>query len=456
VLIPLRDREGKVRASATVGEADFARVGALRWKLDDQGYAARSVRVDGGWQTLRLHREVLQLAPGDDRRVDHIDGDRLNNRRSNLRFATDAQNAQNRTRRQANNRSGFTGVCWHAAKKRWMATVQLDRRKHHLGYFDDPTEANAVVVAFRAEHMPFSPESRATTTSTREKAMIEIKRWTDGKVLYTAESAADVRTALEEAVKADANLSDADLSDANLRYANLRDANLSDANLRYANLRDANLRSANLRSADLRDANLRSANLGYADLGYANLRYANLRSADLGYADLGYADLGYANLRSANLRYANLRYANLGYADLGYANLRSADLGYADLGYEHPLWAFWTDFSSVLDQAPAEVAGLRAAIAEGNIDGSVYEGTCACLVGTIANVRHVSVEALDIPKDASRPAEQWFMPIRKGDVPLDDPSKATESEGVFRASVALKWIDEWAASRLAVAKALAA
>jgi uncharacterized protein YjbI with pentapeptide repeats len=245
--------------------------------------------------------------------------------------------------------------------------------------------------------------------------VIQIKRWTDGKVLYTAEGAADVKAALEEAVKAKADLRYADLGYADLRYADLR----------------------------------------YADLRYADLRYADLRYADLRYADLRYADLRYADLRSADLRYANLGYADLGYADLRSADLRSADLRYADLDYSHPLWAFWTDFVAVLDRVPAEAAGLRAAIAEGNIDGSVYEGACACLVGTIANVRHVSFDELDIGTDASRPAEQWFMPIRKGDVPIDDPKQA-KSEGVFRASVALQWLDEWVELRKGVAQALVA
>ena len=202
--------------------------------------------------------------------------------------------------------------------------------------------------------------------------MIEIKSWRNGKVLYTAENATDVKTALEEAAKA--------------------------------------------------KADLRSANLGYANLGYANLGSADLRSADLG---------------SANLRYANL----------GYADLRSADLGSAD-GHRHPLWQFQADLWSILDRVPAEVAGLRQHIVDGLIDGSVYTGKCACLVGTIAVVRHVSLEELDIPRDGGRPAEQWFGPIREGDRPLsvgDLPEDVTE--GVFRASWALRWLDEWTESR---------
>ena len=93
--------------------------------------------------------------------------------------------------------------------------------------------------------------------------MIEIKsRY--GQVLYTAQSATDVRAALEEAVRAGANLGDANLRGANLRGTDLGDANLGDANLRGANLGGANLRGADLGGADLGGAYLGDANLGDA------------------------------------------------------------------------------------------------------------------------------------------------------------------------------------------------
>ena len=115
--------------------------------------------------------------------------------------------------------------------------------------------------------------------------MIEIKS-RDGQVLYTAQSAADVRAALEEAVRAGANLRGAYLGDANLRGAYLGDAYLRDAYLRGAYLGDANLRGAYLRGAYLRGAYLGGAYLGGANLGGANLRGAYLGDAYLGGANL--------------------------------------------------------------------------------------------------------------------------------------------------------------------------
>ncbi len=107
------------------------------------------------------------------------------------------------------------------------------------------------------------------------------------------------------------------------------------------------------------------------------------------------------------------------------------------------------DLWAILDLAPREVAGLRAALVEGRVNGSVYEGACSCLVGTIATVRGCDYRALvevGIVADAHRPAEQWFIPIREGHAPVDKP----EREGQYRAAVAVRWIDEWRVAREAL------
>jgi uncharacterized protein YjbI with pentapeptide repeats len=89
---------------------------------------------------------------------------------------------------------------------------------------------------------------------------IEIRsRWDRNTVLYAAESADDVRTAMQEAVKAGANLRGADLDCANLHGAYLRGANLRGAYLYGANLRGANLHGADLYGAHLHGADVRGA-----------------------------------------------------------------------------------------------------------------------------------------------------------------------------------------------------
>jgi len=206
------------------------------------------------------------------------------------------------------------------------------------------------------------------------------------------------------------------------------------------NLRSADLSSANLRSADLRYADLSSADLRYADLSSANLRYADLSSADLSSADLRYADLSSANLRYADLSSANLSYADLRYADLSSADLSSADLSYADLSSAN-LSSIKTDVFYVLLNGKEEVAFLKKNIIEGKIDGSTYDGECACLSGTLEHgakitngtAQDVKVTSILSCRSASRPAERFFLGIKKGDTP--------ENNQVSK--IVLEWIEEF-------------
>jgi uncharacterized protein YjbI with pentapeptide repeats len=240
----------------------------------------------------------------------------------------------------------------------------------------------------------------------KKMTKIQIRsRWNNDTVLFECdapeglESGLYMRHALEKATQARANLSGANLSD-----ADLSGANLSGANLRGANLRDADLSGANLSGANLSGANLRGA-----DLSGANLSGANLSGANLSGANLSDADLSGANLSGANLR------------------------------------GFRADFWDVLLRAPHEIAGVRAALVEGRVDGSTYSGECACLVGTIANVRQADYSELgnNLNPDSGRPAEQWFMGIRKGDTP----------ETNQQSKLAVEWLDELS-GLLAIAKAV--
>jgi len=152
------------------------------------------------------------------------------------------------------------------------------------------------------------------------------------------------------------------------------------------------------------DANLTGANLTGANLMDANLMDAYLTGAYLTGAYLAGANLTGANLTGANLTGASFR-------------------------------AFKADLWMTLTQNAHEVHALVSALREGRVDGSTYEGPCACLVGTIANARGVSHEDLD--HSATNPAERWFMMIRKGDTP------DKETGGGYAAKCALEWALEW-------------
>lgn len=96
-------------------------------------YAMTNTSLGSGKKTaVLLHRVIM--SPPDGMEVDHIDGSGLNNRRSNLRNATDGENMHNQ-RIHCNNTSGFKGVSWDASRNKWQAKISVNRRTVHLGRF---------------------------------------------------------------------------------------------------------------------------------------------------------------------------------------------------------------------------------------------------------------------------------------------------------------------------------
>lgn len=101
-----------------------------------------------------MHRLVFGVGPGGPH-IDHIDGDTLDNRRTNLRLATRAENAQNLVSARGGS-SHYRGVSWNKARRAWAANCRIDGKRHFLGYFADEEEAARVAAEFRRLHMPFS------------------------------------------------------------------------------------------------------------------------------------------------------------------------------------------------------------------------------------------------------------------------------------------------------------
>src|SRR5690348_7035928 len=92
--IPLRARDGSIRAHVIVDASDAAWVNQWRWSLSG-GYAYRTATINGRKETVWLHRALLGCIQRDGIEVDHIDRDRLNCRRHNLRRLNHSGNAQN-------------------------------------------------------------------------------------------------------------------------------------------------------------------------------------------------------------------------------------------------------------------------------------------------------------------------------------------------------------------------
>jgi hypothetical protein len=127
--------------SAIVDAVDLPVVQGFRWRAVFDGwhwYAVREEMHAGRQRQIRMHRSILGASAGSE--VDHRDGDGLNNRRSNLRPATSAQNQHNR-RKQCNNTSGFKGV--DRRGDLWRARISAGNKRLELGLFATPELAHA-------------------------------------------------------------------------------------------------------------------------------------------------------------------------------------------------------------------------------------------------------------------------------------------------------------------------
>lgn len=134
-------------AVTVVDDEDFAFLSRWKWKLHPQGYAARSSWRDGRYYTVLLHRLVAQTPDGLE--TDHRNGDKLDNRRANLRAVTHAVNERNKPLSRRNT-SGVKGVTWDKNRQKWMAKTKHEGRHVNLGRFDTLDEAAAAFAAFVA------------------------------------------------------------------------------------------------------------------------------------------------------------------------------------------------------------------------------------------------------------------------------------------------------------------
>ena len=126
-------------AVALVDDADYEYLSAFRWRAitNSRGklYAARNA---GEKITVLMHRELLGLAYGDRRKGDHENGNTLDNRRANLRIATQSQNSAN-VHTPPKGAVRYRGVS--ITRGKYIARVRIDGKQTYLGTFSCPIEA---------------------------------------------------------------------------------------------------------------------------------------------------------------------------------------------------------------------------------------------------------------------------------------------------------------------------
>lgn len=128
---------------AIVDDEDFDYLNQWKWGLHNGGYAMRVQTISGHGRrrkrTAVLMHRVVNKTP-DGLETDHINRDKLDNRKSNLRIAMPYQNIGNQEKRSTNT-SGFKGVIWEKRAKKWMARIKINGKGVYLGLFEDKEDA---------------------------------------------------------------------------------------------------------------------------------------------------------------------------------------------------------------------------------------------------------------------------------------------------------------------------
>lgn len=133
--------KNKGKYSVSVDDRDFNFLNQWRWsfwnlKGGDLFYAVRQDYKTK--RDIRMHRLIMNCPK--DKQVDHINGNGLDNRRSNLRICSVAENQRN-SKVHKDNKSGYKGVSWNKEKKKWHVCIRIGKENKSLGYFISKIDA---------------------------------------------------------------------------------------------------------------------------------------------------------------------------------------------------------------------------------------------------------------------------------------------------------------------------
>ena len=132
--------QGKV---ALVDDEDFERINRISWHAHfshGSWYANGKVGKRPNRKCVHLHRVIMGLEFGDERQIDHINHDGLDNRKCNLRICNNAENNRNK-KPQVGCGSLYKGVWWNKRNKKWIVGITYNYKQFHIGCFDVEIEA---------------------------------------------------------------------------------------------------------------------------------------------------------------------------------------------------------------------------------------------------------------------------------------------------------------------------
>lgn len=138
-----------------VDKEDYDMLVKYRWSYGTHGYAHSRINKHKPLQLM--HRLILNIK---DRNVivDHIDGNKLNNKKENLRICSRAENIRHRSNLTKTNKSGKVGVCFSKKNQKWKAYIQINKKMKTLGSFNNIEDAIKVRIEAEKKYFgEFSP-----------------------------------------------------------------------------------------------------------------------------------------------------------------------------------------------------------------------------------------------------------------------------------------------------------
>ena len=152
----LYDKQYNVIAKAIIDTEDIDKIKNIKWRLNCNGYA-----VNNSHTSIFLHRKILET----DEYVDHINGNRLDNRKCNLRICTKSTNQMN---------VNYRGI--YPLKDKWLAKIKINQKQIHLGLF--PFKEEALYSRWFAEKILFKefafPKEEPNILESRKKEIQEL------------------------------------------------------------------------------------------------------------------------------------------------------------------------------------------------------------------------------------------------------------------------------------------
>jgi hypothetical protein len=130
---------------ALIDDEDYERVNQFKWCVYKNGknlYAQRAILIEGVKSAQSLHRFIMN-AQSADPQIDHKDGNGLNNQKLNLRFCTHGENMAN-SKPRIEKSSIYKGVLYHSRDKKYAVSIQHNKKRINLGYFDNEIDAAKV------------------------------------------------------------------------------------------------------------------------------------------------------------------------------------------------------------------------------------------------------------------------------------------------------------------------